>query len=75
MAARARVRRVGVGITGIPKEATKVGTKVGAKAGDGEAGAGKQMVRMDGTAEVGKSSFIQVGAICGVNYSNWMNKT
>lgn len=45
MAARARVRRVGVGITGIPKEATKVGTKDGAKAGDGEAGAGKQMVR------------------------------
>lgn len=39
------MRRVGVGITGIPKEATKVGTKDGAKAGDGEAGAGKQMVR------------------------------
>ena len=49
MAARARVRRVGVGIAGIPKEATKVGkkvgTKVGAKAGDGEAGP-----RWDGNA-------------------------
>ena len=40
----------------------------------GRPGPGSRWFGMDGTSEVGKSSIFQVGATCGGNYSNWMNK-